>query len=170
MCIDVNLTTGERKLIRKNDENVAGWLADLDGNLRLGVRVTPTGGTEILKLENDSLTSIYTVTADESCGPLRFTPDGKEFYLETNKGDELDKVQLELYDLSTGKTTLVDKDPMNEVDLSDALFSDVTNELLATFYLGDKMRVYPKEKKFEEDYARLRKALPEGELSHWQYD
>jgi len=161
----VNITTGERRLIRKNDENVAGWLVDLDGNLRLGVRVTSTGGTEILNIEKDSLTSIYTVTADENCGPLRFTPDGKKFYLVTNKGDELDKVQLELYDLSTGKTTLVDKDPMNEVDLAGALFSDVTNELLATYYIGDKMRLYPKEKKFGEDYARLRKALPEGELS-----
>jgi dipeptidyl aminopeptidase/acylaminoacyl peptidase len=161
----VNITTGERKLIRKNNENVASWLADLDGNLRLGWRQTPTGGNEILKLDKDSLTSIYTVTAEEDCGPLRFTPDGKEFYLETNKGGELDKVELELYDLATGKTTLVDKDPMNEVDFAGALFSDVTNELLATYYLGDKMRVYPKQKKFGEDYARLRKALPEGELS-----
>ncbi|MEK6570275.1 MAG: alpha/beta fold hydrolase, partial [Bacteroidota bacterium] len=75
------------------------------------------------------------------------------------------KIQLELYDLSTGKTTLVDKDPMNEVDFAGALFSDVTNELLATFYLGDKMRLYPKQKKFGEDYARLKKALPEGEIS-----
>jgi dipeptidyl aminopeptidase/acylaminoacyl peptidase len=161
----VNIMTGERKLIRKNDENVAGWLADLDGNLRLGLRVTPTGGTEILNIEKDSLVSIYTVTADESCGPLRFSPDGRQFYMLTNKGDELDRIQLELYDLSTGNTTLVDKDPMNEVDFAGALFSDVTNELLATYYIGDKMRLYPKDKKFGEDYARLRKALPEGELS-----
>jgi dipeptidyl aminopeptidase/acylaminoacyl peptidase len=161
----LNLTTGERTLIRKNDENVAGWLDDLDGNLRLGLRVTPSGGTEILKLDKDSLTSIYEVTADESCGPLRFTPDGKKFYLETNKGDALDKIQLQLYDVATGKTTLVDKDPMNQVDFAGALFSDVTNDLLATYYVGDKMRLYPKEKKFAEDYARLRKELPDGEIS-----
>jgi dipeptidyl aminopeptidase/acylaminoacyl peptidase len=161
----VNITTGERTLIRKNDENVADWLDDLDGNLRLGLRVTPSGGTEILKIENDSLISIYSVTADESCGPMRFTPDGNKFYLETNKGDALDKIQLQLYDLSTGKTTLVDKDPMNQVDFAGALFSDVTNDLLATYYIGDKLRLYPKEKRFAKDYARLRKALPEGEIS-----
>jgi dipeptidyl aminopeptidase/acylaminoacyl peptidase len=161
----LNLTTGERTLIRKNDDNVAGWLDDLDGNLRLGLRVTPSGGTEILKLDKDSLVSIYEVTADESCGPIRFAPDGKKFYLETNKGDALDKIQLQLYDLTTGKTTLVDKDPLNQVDFAGALFSDVTNDLLGTFYIGDKLRFYPKEKKFAEDYARLKKALPEGEIS-----
>jgi len=161
----LNIVTGERTLLRKNDENVAGWLADLDGNVRLGVRVTSTGGTEILKVEKDSLISIYGVTAEESCGPIRFTPDGKKFYMLTNKGDQLDKIQLELYDLGTGNTTLVDKDPLNQVDFAGALFSDVTNELLATFYLGDKMRLYPKQKKFGEDYERLKKALPEGEIS-----
>ena len=161
----LNIATGERMLIRKNDENVAGWTTDLDGTLRLGVRVTATGGTEILRVEKDSLVSIYSVTADETCGPSQFTPDGKKFYLVTNKGIKLDKIQFELFDLATGKTTLVDKDPRNEVDFAGALFSDVTNELLATFYVGDRVRLYPKQKNFADDYARLKKALPDGEIS-----
>ncbi|HWP82875.1 MAG TPA: alpha/beta fold hydrolase [Bacteroidota bacterium] len=160
----LNLATGERTLLRKNDENVAGWVTDLDGNLRLGVRVTSTGGTEILRVEGDTLIQIYEVTAEESCSPVRFTPDGKKFYLQTNKG-EIDKTQLELFDLATGKTTLVDKDPLNEVDFSGALFSDITNELLATFYVGDRVRVYPKQKKFGEDWEKMKKALPDGEIS-----
>jgi len=161
----LNIVTGERTLIRRNDQNVAGWMTDLDGNLRLGVRINQTGGTEILRVDPDTLIVIYSVNAEESASPIRFTPDGKKFYLATNKGEKLDKIQLELFDLTTGKTSLVDKDPLNEVDFGNALFSDVTNELLATFYVGDRVRVYPKQKKFAEDWARLKKALPDGEIS-----
>ncbi|HEY4611759.1 MAG TPA: alpha/beta fold hydrolase [Bacteroidota bacterium] len=160
----LNITTGERKLVRTNNENVAGWIADLDGTLRLGVRVNAAGGTDILRVDPDTLVIIYSVTSDESAGPVRFTPDGKKVYLITNKGDKLDKTQLELFDLATGKTTVIDKDPLNEVDLSNVHFSDVTNELVATFYLGDRVRVYPKQKKFGEDWAKMKKAMPDGEI------
>jgi dipeptidyl aminopeptidase/acylaminoacyl peptidase len=161
----LNIVTGARKLIRQNDQNVAGWVADLDGNLRLGVRINQMGGTEILRVDPDTLVVIYTVNPEETASPVRFTPDGKSFYMATNKGETLDKIQLELFNLATGTTTLVDKDPLNEVDFGDALFSDVTNELLATFYIGDRVRVYPKQKQFAEDWAKLKKALPDGEVS-----
>lgn len=161
----LNIVTGERKLIRENNENVAGWSTDLEGNIRLGVRITGDGGSEILRVDNDKLVSIYTVNAEESCGPVRFTPDGKKFYLETNKGSRTDKTELQLFDLATGKTTLVEKDPKNEVDFGSAFFSDITNEMLATFYVGDRVRMYPKQKKFGDDYAKMKKLLPDGEVS-----
>ncbi len=160
----IDLTTGERTLIRKNLENIAGWQTDLNGDLRLGVRQTNDGGMEILKIVDTALTSIYTVTADESVDPIRFTPDGNSFYIETNKGDALDKTQLELFDLKTGTTKLVEKDPKNEVDFGMALFSDVTNELLATVYQGDVIRVYPKEKYFAKSYNQLKKHFPNGNI------
>jgi dipeptidyl aminopeptidase/acylaminoacyl peptidase len=161
----MDITTGERTLIRRNEENIAGWMTDLHGDLRLGIRQTSDGGTEILNLHDTSFTSIYSVTADESVDPIRFTPGGNSFYLETNKGDQLDKTQFELFDLKTGVTKLVEKDPKNEVDFGNAIFSDETNELLATVYRGDIIRVYPKEKKFARDYARLKKQFPKGNIN-----
>ena len=160
----LNLTTGERTLIRKNTENVAGWSFDTDSKLRLGIRQTSDGGTEILKVDGDKLTSIYSVNAEESAGPIRFTPDGNSFYLETNKGNAIDKTELELYDLRTGKTKLVEKDPENQVDFGGALFSDVTDEMLLTYYIGDVPRIYPKQKQFAKDFALLKKLLPKGQL------
>lgn len=161
----IQISTGERTLVRQNDDNVVGWSFDLNGNIRLGVRLTADGGTEILRIDGDKLISIYNVTAYESARPLRFSPDEKKFYLMTNKGDPRDKMQLEMFDLSTGKTTFIEKDPNNEVDFGGALFSDVTNELLATFYVGDKVRMYPKQKKFGDLYEKMKKALPPGEVS-----
>jgi dipeptidyl aminopeptidase/acylaminoacyl peptidase len=161
----IDLTTGDRKLVRENKDNIAGWMTDLNGDLRLGIRQTNDGGTEILKLQDTSFTSIYTVTADEAVDPIRFLPDGGSFYFETNKGDALDKTQLEIYDLKTGATKLIEKDPKNEVDFGSAIFSDETNELLATVYRGDVIRVYPKEKKFAKSYEQLKKQFPNGNLS-----
>ncbi len=158
----LNLTTGERTLIRKNNDNIAGWQTDLDGNLKLGLRVASDGGTEILKLLKDTVETIYKVNSQEEAGPIRFTEDGDSFYMTTNKGTDLDKSELELYNLKTGKTKLLDKDPLNEVDFAGAIFSDVSNKLLATYYLGDKLRVYPKDEGFNEVYKKLRKSFPEG--------
>lgn len=77
----LKISTGERTLIRKNEENIAGWMTDIDGNLRIGIRQTEDGGSEILKLNGDKLESIYKVTSEETANPVRFTPDGKSFYL-----------------------------------------------------------------------------------------
>ncbi len=160
----LNLTTGDRSLMWKNTQDVAGWVTDLNGNLRLGIRQTADGGTEILTIARGSLRSIYSVGADEFVNPIRFTPDGERFYFETNKGKDLNLSQLELFDLRTGASTFVEKDPENQVDFGDVIFSDVTNEMLATMYLGDTLRVYPKQKRFARDYGRLKKALPPGEI------
>ncbi len=159
----LNLITGERTLVRKNNDNMAAWYFDLDGNLKLGLRTTEDGGTEILKVDGDKLEQIYKVNNEESAGPDRFTKDGKSFYMETNKGD-IDKTELVLFDLKTSKTKLIDKDPLNEVDIDGALFSDKTNEILATFYTGEKRRVYPKQSAFAADYKKLEKALPGGNI------
>ncbi len=159
----IKISTGERTLVRENKENVIGWLTDLDGDLKLGIRQTQDGGSEILKIDGDSLVSIYKVNSEESAGPLRFIPGSEKFYLITDKG-ERDKSELVLYDLKTGKTELVDKDPMNEVDLSNVVFSDITNKILATVYNGAKRRVYPKDEKFAKDYEVLKSQVPEGDI------
>jgi len=161
----LNLSTGERTLIRKNTENIAGWQTDLKGDLRLGVRQTGDGGTEILKIDGDKLVPIYSVNNEETADPVRFAPDGNSFYFMTNKGKSLDKIQFELYDLKTDKTKFIEKDPENQVDFAGALFSDVTNELLATFYIGDTRRMYPRQKEFRKDYELLKKQLPKGEIN-----
>lgn len=158
----INLTTGERTLVRQNNENIAGWVTDQKGNLRLGLRQTPDGGTEILKLDGDNLVSIYSVNAEESASPVHFTADGNSFYMVTNKGDDVDKTQLELFDLKTGKTKFIEKDPLDEVDFSGALFSELTDKLLVTVYVGDKLRLYYKDKAFEKEFKNLIDQIGEG--------
>ena len=65
------------------------------------------------------MTAIYTCNEQESCFPDRFHKDGRRVYLQTNKG-EGDLIRLELMDVETGATELVEVDPEGEVDFGEA--------------------------------------------------
>src|SRR5689334_8080005 len=160
----LKLSTGEKTLVRKNTERITGWEFDLSGNLRLATRSADNGDNEILRVDPDKFTKIYSCTVMETCGPLEFTKDGKRVYIETNKGDA-DLVALELFDPESGKTEMVESDPMKRVDFGGAVFSQVTDELALTSYLDDKQRVYFKNKEFEADYKWLQSQLPGMELA-----
>src|SRR5579864_6103332 len=161
----LKLSTGEKTLVRKNTEKISGWTFDLKGNLRLVGRVADNGDNEILRVDPDKFTKIYSCSVMESCGAVEFTKDGKHVYMETNKGDDVDLVGLALLDPETGKTEMVESDPLKRVDFGGALFSDVTDELILTTYLDDKQRIYFKDKGFEKDYKWLKSQLPEMELA-----
>jgi dipeptidyl aminopeptidase/acylaminoacyl peptidase len=160
----LDLATGERTLVIQNDDNVAGYVADLVGNVRLGVRIDEDGGTEILRVDGDSLTTVYTCNSEESCGPLRFHKDGRRVYMITNKGDA-DLMRLVLFDPQTQAEEIVESDPENEVDFNDAFFDDATEELIATSYVGDRTRWYAKNEEFARDLERARAELPDRDLS-----
>ncbi|KPK07477.1 MAG: peptidase S9, partial [Gemmatimonas sp. SG8_28] len=161
----VELATGERTLVLRNDENVAGWQTDLEGNVRLGVRVDEEGNSLILRVDDDALTEVYRCSNEESCGPVRFHKDGRRVYMITNKGDGVDLTRLVLFDPATSALEFVESDPERQVDFGGAAFSDVTDELVATVYVGDRVRIYPKTDEVAHDLAVLREKLPEGELS-----
>jgi dipeptidyl aminopeptidase/acylaminoacyl peptidase len=159
----IDLATGERELLFKNDQRIAGWTTDLQGTLRLATRTTSEGGTEVLRrVQDDSLETVYTCSFEESCGPVRFHPDGERVYMSTNKGSDLQR--LVLFHPQTQETELVEKDPEGEVDFGGAIFSDATDELAATVYNGDRQRIYPKSEAFAQDLEFLRNNL-DGQVS-----
>lgn len=159
----LDLRTGERELVFQNDTGITGWTLDLDGNLRLASRMTDEGGTELQRVDGDSLETVYTCTARESCGAVRVHADGRRVYLVTNAGDT-DLVRLVLFDPMTGDEELVHTDPEAEVDLAGAEFANDDHELVAVEYVGDRLRVYPLTDEFARDWERLRAAIPEGDL------
>ncbi|MGC2697383.1 MAG: prolyl oligopeptidase family serine peptidase [Candidatus Angelobacter sp.] len=162
----LKISTGEKTLVRKNTDKIAGWAFDLKGNLRLAVRVADNGDNEVLRVDSDKFTKVYSCTVVETCSPLEFNKDGKRVYMETNKGDDVDLVALALFDPESGKTEVVESDPMKRVDLDGATFSQVTDELVSTSYLDDKQRLYFKDKGFENDYKWLKSQLPGMEISY----
>jgi dipeptidyl aminopeptidase/acylaminoacyl peptidase len=161
----VDIATGERELLIKNTQEVGGYIFDLDGNVRLAMRQTDDGGTEILRVEGDDLIPIYSCTYEEECYPQRFHKNGRQVYLVSNKGDDVDLTRLMLMDPLTGQTELVESDPENEVDFGGAVFAEDTDELIATYYLGDRLRIYPHDDRIAQDLEWLRENLPEGQIT-----
>ncbi|NEO97564.1 MAG: S9 family peptidase [Symploca sp. SIO2E9] len=160
----LNLSTGEREILLENEQNVANWSTDLEGNIRLGIRQTDDGGTEILRVQGKDLESVYTCNFEESCSPLRFHKDGKRVYMITNKGDNVDTTRLVLFNPASKDSELVDMDPQQSVDFGGAIFSEATDDLIATYYIGDRLRIYAQNEEFARELALLKGKLPEGDF------
>lgn len=161
---ELRLSTGEKTLIRKNTEQIAGWDFDNDGTLRLAERTNQAGDTEILRVDPDGFKLIYSCTVLEGCGVTGFDAANKHVYIQTNKGS-LDLTQLELMDPATGATTKVEIDPEGRVDLVGMESSDIDHHIFFTLYQDDRQRLYFKDKAFEQDYHWLQSKLPGKEVS-----
>ncbi len=161
----LKISTGEKTLVRKNTERITGWEFDLNGQLRLATRSAENGDTEVLRVDPDKFTKVYSCTVFESCGPVRFHKDGKRVYFETNKGADVDLISLVLFDPETGKTEMVESDPLKKVDFGGARFSEATDELVLTTYFDDHLRRYYRDKGFESDLKLLEGKLPNKQVT-----
>ncbi len=160
----IRISTGERTLLRENTDRITGWIFDNEGGLRLAVRSTNAGDTEILRVDPGGLKKIYSCGVFESCDPIAFDKDNTHIYLSTNRGDDVDLIRLELLDPQTGEIRIIESDPLKRVDLAGVLRSERTYEILATAYLDDKVRLYWKDKSFEADYELLQKKLGDRQI------
>src|SRR5271163_1394289 len=161
---ELRISTGEKTLLRKNTERIAGWDFDHDGNLRLAERTNQAGDTEILRVDPDGFKQIYTCTVLEGCGVQDFDAANKQVYLITNKG-ALDLSELEVLDPATGSTAKIESDPENRVDLGGVVTSDIDYRILFTQYEDDRYRRYFKDKGFEQEYHWLESKLPGKEIN-----
>jgi dipeptidyl aminopeptidase/acylaminoacyl peptidase len=156
----LRLSTGEKTLLHRNTERIVSWVFDLAGQLRLGVRKPENGDTQILRVDGEKLTEIYSCTVFEVCVPQRFDKDGKRAYLLSNKGSENNLIALYLLDPETGATEIVDQDRLGKVDLNGVVFSEATDTLALTTYrdTGGIRRQF-RSQEFEPDYSWLRDKL-----------
>jgi dipeptidyl aminopeptidase/acylaminoacyl peptidase len=162
----VRLSTGEKTLLHRNTERIVGWVFDLAGQLRLGFRKTEGGDIQILRVDGEKLTEIYSCTVFELCFPQRFDKDGKRVYMMSNKGTDNNLMALYLLDPATGATELVDRDRQAKVDLNGSVFSEATNTLALTTYrdTGGIRRQFQGQE-FEPDYNWLRDQLAPEEFA-----
>jgi dipeptidyl aminopeptidase/acylaminoacyl peptidase len=161
----LKISTGEKTLMRKNTERIEGWQFDLQGNLRLATRSAENGDTEILRVDSDKFTKIYSCNVFEACSVIRFQKDGKRAYMETNKGADMDLTALALLDPETGKTEIVESDPLKKVDFGGTFFNEATDQLAFTLYVEDKPRYYFKDKGFGADFKWLDGKFPGKEVN-----
>ena len=160
---ELRLSTGEKTLLRKNTEQIAGWDFDHDGNLRLAERTNQAGDTQILRVDPDGFKQIFSCTVLENCGVVGFDATGKKAYLVNNKGS-LDLAELDMLDPATGATSKLESDPENRVDIEGLEMSEIDYHVLFTEYVDDTQRLYFKDKAFEKEYQWLQGKLPGKEI------
>jgi dipeptidyl aminopeptidase/acylaminoacyl peptidase len=158
----LKISTGEKTLLRKNTERITGWMFDLKGKLRLATRSAENGDTEMLRVDADGFTKVYSCSVFETCEPLHFQPGDERVYIETNKGADL--VSLVLFDPQTGDTKIVESDPLGKVDLGGALFSEATDELVETWYFADRVKAYYPNKAYGKDVHWIEHKFPDQEI------
>src|SRR5882757_2862262 len=161
---ELHISTGEKTLLRKNTENIAGWEFDHDGVLRLAERTNSAGDTEILRVDAGGLKQIYACTVLETCDIYGFDAANQQVYLITNKGP-LDLIELELLNAATGAASKVESDPEKRVDIANGKLSEIDHRILFTEYEDDTVRRYFRDKPFEKDYRWLQSKLPGQQIT-----
>jgi len=111
---EIDIATGERRLVERNDHEIGGYLAGLDLKPRLALRALPEGG-EILRRKGDGWERILAYGQADSLTtqPLGIEGDGKSALMLSSVGR--DKSALMRVDLADGSTTVIGESPKANV-------------------------------------------------------
>ncbi len=64
----VQISTGNKTLLRENKDRLTGWIFDNTGKVRLATRSAQDGTTEVLRVDGDKFTSVYSCGVFETSG------------------------------------------------------------------------------------------------------
>ena len=114
---EINIASGERKLIERNEQEFAGYLEDLQLRPRLAVKTLPDGGGEIYRNTGKGWESLLKYGRDDSLTtrPVIVEEGGNSALMLSSIGR--DKAALVRIDLASGKQTVVGES--NRADVSE---------------------------------------------------
>lgn len=111
----IDLNTGARTLVEKNDQDYAGYVADLDLKPRLAVKTLAEGGGEIHRRTAKGWEKLLSYGQEDSLTtqPLAIEGDGKNALLVSAVGR--DKAALLRLDIGTGEQSVIGESPRADV-------------------------------------------------------
>lgn len=139
----VNLATGALELAATNPGNFVGYTADLRNQVRAATAIDSAGHYSLWARDSEQTPwrMVKSYSVEDRISPHNFSADGR-LYAISNQGSNLNR--LVLIDLVSGREDVVDTDPLGQSDIDQALFDDLTGELLMTRYISDTARMYAK--------------------------
>jgi len=154
---EINIASGERKLVERNDHEFAGYLEDLQLRPRLAVKTLPDGGGEIYRNTGKGWESLLKYGRDDSLTtrPVIVEEGGTSALMLSSIGR--DKAALLRVDLSSGKQTVVGES--DKADVSDVWLEPRTRkpEAFAVEYMTTE--ITPLVPAVGQDIERLKAAL-----------
>ena len=151
----LNLATGDLTLLEENPGDIAGWMTDHDGKLRVAVRSDGVNTSLLYRdKEDEPFRNILTTDFRESVSPLFFTFDNKKLYVASNLGR--DKSAIFVFDPQTVEhEELLFEHP--DVDVSSLFRSRKRKVITGTGFTTDRFRYHF----FDEERAALQNELEE---------
>ena len=111
----LNIESGERELVQKNEQGFAGYVTDEDYRVRFAMQFTPDGGQQLLKYERDEWKEFLTITPEDmmTTGPAGFDKSGDVLYFIDSR--ERDTGALFSWNLKTDEKALIAANPRCDV-------------------------------------------------------
>ena len=160
----VNLKTGARTLLQKND-GYRGFVIGDDFEVHLAVKTNPDGGkTYFAPGAKKAFDTPYLTVAFEdmaSVGMYGMDDTGKTFYLDDGRGR--DTTALVAMDAATKKVTILAEDPRTDVSLGLADPRTHTPLLASTTY--DRKRHVVLDKRLQPDLDYLKTVVPGADFT-----
>ncbi len=158
----VNIRTGQMTLVTQND-GFAGFLTDDDYNVRFAMKMTPDGGSEILKAGGGGQWSPFQKIAMEdsmTTQPSGFDKTGKTLYMMDSRGRNT--AALTALDLESNKQTIIAEN--DRADIGGVLIHPTEKNIqaYAANYLRNEWRVIDKSIQGDFDYLR---GVAEGDFT-----
>jgi dipeptidyl aminopeptidase/acylaminoacyl peptidase len=157
----VDIETGERRLIQENPE-FAGYLTDDDYNVRFALRVTPDGGSEILKAAGDGNWELFVKIGMEdviTTNPVGFDKTGQTLYMTDSRGRNT--AALVALDTASGAQILLAEDARSDVD--DLMIHPTEKNVQAVAFMYERKRWQVLDEAIADDLATLR-TVADGEV------
>ena len=138
----VDLASGNRTLLEKNDAQIAGYIADADYTLKYAQRSRPDGGADVLRRgANGAWEKFDDIPFEDvlTTSPGGLTLDGKTLYFTDSRGRNT--AALFAIDVASGKRSLVLEDA--RADVGGTLADPATGKVQAVSvdYLRDEWKV-----------------------------
>jgi len=130
----MNLRTGERTLLARNDLGAIGWVADHDFQVRVAQVPRPDGGFVLMHRPagDGDWAPLLAWGAEDALttNPIAFTADGRALYLASSVGSNTS--ELRLLPATGGSEQVITSDP--QADLADVFIHPVTHRAQAAAF------------------------------------
>jgi dipeptidyl aminopeptidase/acylaminoacyl peptidase len=154
---EIDIASGERKLVEKNEQGFAGYLADTELQARIAVKTLPEGGGQIFRRIEASWEPFleYGQADSITTQPIIIEGSGKSALLVSAVGR--DTAALVRVDLASGKQSVLGMS--DKADVSDVWIEPRTRvpQAFAVEYLTTEITALTSDAK--QDIERLRRAL-----------
>jgi len=150
----VNLETGERELIQKN-ESFLGFLTDDDYQVRFAMRFTPDGGNEILRPDGaGGWTDFQMIPMADTLttSPAGFDKSGDILYLIDSRGRNT--AALKSLNLKTNEEKLIAENKLADIGGAMAHPTEKTIEAVSFNYTREEWEILDPKVKKDFDYLR----------------